>query len=79
MFGSGYKGTYDEFSTLEVSSGDRLMLCSDGITGDWDEQRIEPQIFARAFGQPTAAASAADFMAASKKSDDKSVIVIDIK
>ena len=79
MFGSGYPGTDDEFGAFEVQPGDRLMLCSDGITGDWDEQKIEPAIFSRAFNQPTAAASAADFMTASKKSDDKSVIVIDVK
>lgn len=67
----------DEFGSIELQPDDRVMLCSDGITGDWDFQFLSQEEFEDGFSKRTAQESAARFMELSKKDDDKSVIVID--
>lgn len=67
----------DEFGSIELQPDDRVMLCSDGITGDWDFQFLSREEFEDAFSKRTAQESAARFMELSRKDDDKSVIVID--
>jgi serine/threonine protein phosphatase PrpC len=71
----------DHFLVTPLQSGDRLMLCSDGITGDYPAQFFSNEEYLDAFGQPTADAAAEKFMQTSlgeqKKRDDKSVLVID--
>ena len=69
------------FHVVPLQAGDRVMLCSDGITGDYPEQFFSENEFLDAFGQPTADEVAEKFMRTSlgeeKKRDDKSVLVID--
>ena len=69
----------DQIGTIEVKPGDRIMMCSDGITGDTEQQSLSPEAFQDAFLQPTPGAAAARFMQHSKKEDDKSVLVVEIQ
>lgn len=77
-FGRDIPGEGDEFGYAKVSPGDRIMICSDGITGDKEEQFLSTEEFEDAFGQETPQASADRFVELSKKRDDKSVLVIDV-
>jgi len=68
----------DEFILEPIPIGSRVVLCSDGITGDKEDQRLTDEEMQEAFNKPTPAEAAQTFLALSKKNDDKSVIVIDI-
>ena len=67
----------DEFMIAPFSDEHRLMLCSDGITGDTDQEMLTEVEFLEAFSRPSVFESAATFVECSTKIDDKSVIVID--
>ena len=56
-----------------------ILICSDGITGDWDYQFLSEAEMLQAFSMPTAAEAAQEFINVSKKHDDKTAIVINIK
>ena len=53
-----------------------MLVCSDGITGDWAHQVLSDTEFADAFGQDDPQASADRFIQLSKKDDDKTAIVL---
>ena len=78
---SKYHSKPSYFRLTPLQAGDRLMLCSDGITGDYAEQFFSTEEYLDAFGQSAADDAAERFMQISlgeqKKRDDKSVIVID--
>lgn len=65
-----------DMSTLE---GLRLMLCSDGITGDSPQQALSQQEMDDAFGRGDSQSSAQAFYEYSSKEDDKTVIVVDVQ
>lgn len=70
--------TLDEFIIEPLPPGSRVVLCSDGITGDKEDQRLTDEEMHEAFNQPTPAEAAQTFLTLSKKNDDKSVVVVDI-
>ncbi len=79
---NGFKGDQamkDEYIVVPVEAGERFMLNSDGITGDWESQFLTPEQFEQAFGAATPKDAAEAFMMASKKNDDKSVLIVDVQ
>lgn len=81
-FGRGTSGEEDQIGAMVLNNGDRVMICSDGITGDWPDQSFTNEEMKNAFSQPGAQQVADRFLKISnqpkKKKDDKSVVVIDI-
>lgn len=69
----------DEFGARPLIAGDRIMLCSDGITGDWKDQFLSEHEMMQGFSPYDPQEAADKFIELSKKDDDKSVIVIDIQ
>lgn len=63
---------------IELQHGSRIMLCSDGITGDWEDQLIDPQDMKRAFDMRNPQDAAEELLALSKKEDDKTLVLVDI-
>lgn len=76
--GIGNNYELNQIATVDLKIGDRLMLCSDGITGDYKHQALSESEMESAFSQPTAQGAADKFLEYSKKIDDKSVIVIEV-
>ena len=68
----------NQFLLIELEEGDRIMICSDGITGDWPEQRLSNSEFIDAFTRGDINSCARAFMSYSKKEDDKSVLVLEV-
>ena len=67
----------DQFKVIQLDYGDRLMLCSDGITGDWQDQFLSDKEFLDSFRKRTPWECVMSFLGLSKKNDDKSCIVFD--
>ncbi len=72
-------GHRDEFGLFTLLPGDRVVLCTDGIPGDREEQSISEKEYADALARPTPLVAAQALLGLSKKEDDKTVIVIDRK
>lgn len=68
----------DQYKLVGLQTGDRLMMCSDGITGDWEHQFLSDDEFIEAFHQSSPNQCAQRFLELSKKADDKSIIVVDM-
>lgn len=75
----GENSDSNEYHLIEVSPDDRIMICSDGITGDFQDQFLSDDEFKQAFGEQSPQACAEAFRRASKKNDDKSIVVVDVK
>lgn len=78
-FSGNRRAEHDEYGIHPIEIGDRIMICSDGITGDYEEQFLSEAEYLKAFNEITPVECAAMFYTLSKKDDDKSVIVVDIK
>ncbi|MGI9027912.1 MAG: protein phosphatase 2C domain-containing protein [Candidatus Saccharimonadales bacterium] len=76
-FGATSPSQPDDFVAIKLEKGDRLMICTDGITGDYLLDRPDDKDMSRAMAMDDPQLSAKEFIKISKKSDDKSVIVID--
>lgn len=66
----------DEIQVVPLQVGDKVVICSDGITGDYADQKLTTGEFTDALEGTDAQTAAAKLLEFSKKSDDKSVIVI---
>jgi PPM family protein phosphatase len=70
-----------QMGILEADDWDALMLCTDGVTGDWPEQRVSDEEIEGAFnlvrtvGEDGAKTVADMILKMSKKNDDKTIIV----
>lgn len=63
---------------VELHDGTRVMLCSDGITGDWEDEFITNSDMRQAFDLLTVQEAAEKMLELSKKRDDKTLVMIDI-
>jgi serine/threonine protein phosphatase PrpC len=60
----------------QIQKWDRFMLCTDGVTGDWEEQFIpEDKLESIMLDAKTPEEAVDQILEASSKSDDKSIIV----
>lgn len=66
----------DVDAATKLQRGDKILICSDGITGDWDDERLSGADFANGFTMKTPRQSAERFLVLSKKRDDKTAIVL---
>jgi len=65
---------------IEIEVGDRVILCTDGITGDLDKTIIEASELKKIMSHCDAAQDVADeLVKCARKNDDRTVIVIDLK
>lgn len=63
--------------SFRLSDGDELILCSDGITGDTQEESLQPHEIVTAMKSAASSQESAQaLMKVSRKYDDKSVLVI---
>lgn len=69
----------DQYRVIQLDYGDRLMMCSDGITGDWQDQFLSNEEALDSFRKRTPWECVLSFVRQSKKNDDKSCIVFDTK
>ena len=74
---SEYGVFVNQVDSFRLESGDRLMLCSDGITGDYEYDMLFENEIIEALTQQTPRAAANELLRISRKQDDKSVIVLD--
>ena len=66
------------FGMFKLEHGDRLVLCSDGITGDKKEEKLSEKQIAALVGKLDAETAKWNLMNAAKKLDDRSAIVVDV-
>lgn len=71
------RGEINQVGDIRLKPKDRLMLCSDGITGDYEQDLLKDREIIAALSKPTPRDSAVQLIQNSRKQDDKSVIVID--
>ncbi|PID30852.1 hypothetical protein CR973_01260 [Candidatus Saccharibacteria bacterium] len=50
---SGWHGSEDVYGSLKLYPGDKILVCSEGITGDWSAERLTRAEWAEGFSQPT--------------------------
>jgi len=76
-----HQGEDDEYKIFNIpEAGGRLMMCSDGITGDgYVDDSLTSEEVADAWNQSDPQDAADKFLEYSRKVDDKTVLVLDIK
>lgn len=65
-----------QHGTIQIDNGSDILLVTDGITGDYDEDILSPEEILQALNTPSAQAAAQQLLYISRKSDDKIAIVI---
>jgi serine/threonine protein phosphatase PrpC len=76
--GDGAEGL-KQAMTVRMPVGTRLMLCTDGVTGDYEGDFIDPQIFAETLATPDPKQAARKFTEeVATKNDDRGVIILDL-
>lgn len=71
--------TLSQVGTIPVRAGDRILLCSDGITGDTPEQAIDDEDMKQAMEGESAEEAVDNFQRLAKKKDDRTAQVIVVK
>ncbi len=68
-----------QYGEVAIESGDRVLICSDGITGDFgDDLMTEDEIGHLVAASATPEAASANLVAAARKTDDRTAIVFGI-
>lgn len=68
-----------EWGEIRLRNGDRFVLMTDGITGSGVHDRLDDRILKECLGRRIgAAACAGSLLAASRKEDDSTVVIVDI-
>lgn len=82
---------YDDVGVFELQDGDRVVMCSDGVMGDWSEienlssyrdtgeQTLTDEQIVAATGNPDINQAMVALMQAAKKVDDRSVQMFDVR
>lgn len=63
--------------SVAVAPGDRIVLVTDGVTGDWDPDLLSEGDLEQAIGSLDAEAAARRLIEVARKSDDRTAIVVD--
>jgi protein phosphatase len=72
-------GSVKQYGTIPVDSGDRIVLCSDGITGDRDPDLMSNEELARiVMGSKNADDAAKNLVTGARKRDDRTALVFSI-
>ena len=80
--GDSFKGVSSRnLGLVELMGGDRLVLVSDGITGDFEEDKLDDETYSEVLSpeiNPDPSVATQRLIEASTKVDDKGVVVVDI-
>lgn len=75
----GYRFKVDQFGEYPLQDGDRVVFCSDGVTGDYEQDFIPNNEFAKIVGKAATADLAAwSLVNRGTKIDDRSAIVAEV-
>lgn len=77
-YGESRSNIGDEFFAVPILPTTRLIICSDGITGNENEELLTPLQYSTAFDRETPDGVARTLFTISRKDDDKSVVVVDV-
>lgn len=64
--------------SIAVAPGDRILLVTDGITGDWEPDLLSEGDLEQAIAGLDAEAAAQRLIEVARKSDDRTAIVVDL-
>ncbi len=73
---STWESEEDDRGSVPLLPGDKILICSDGITGDKPGEKLTPQEWVKAFSATDPEACAKLFIELSKKKDDKTALVL---
>lgn len=75
---AGFLGV-KQAGSVKLSKNDRVVICSDGITGDWEEQLLSDQEYASALDRSHDLQEVMEnLIKTSKKPDDKGAVVLEV-
>lgn len=72
----GFLRKITQYGTYEVQANDRLLLCTDGVTGDWPDEQLGSHEILGVLQKNNPQKAAEKLINISKKHDDKAVLVV---